>query len=486
MDDQYEEAARAATAALTEYTDKLLRFPNVVGGGVGYRRVGGKVTGEFGVTVFVERKVPTAFLATDEVIPSELDGTAYGAVPTDVVESRIPRLLAGPDTSLHRPLVGGAMIHATAGIGTLGCNMYDGNDLRPVSLTCNHVVTRPGRRFEIPDVDDIWQPPGNQPPAGRTKRIVPMLRPPLSTPGSGTGATWTFEANVDAAIISDWTDAAFWVADVGAAPNLIQPPWYGLGVRKRGAFTGLTSGLVEHAGMFHIVFDENNDKLMIGRGVGSVFRIEFGDTEFCVKGDSGSLVVDLSNNAVGLLFASELGPGARYAYACHFEAVRSNLNLRLPHTGGLHNAIRRAVFRRLPDLWALPAETRVNAYVSEMIETVDVIRAHYFPDDPTVAGAAGQVVASLNLLVSDLADPLHHDEDLAGLLDEALGDWFVLPTVYDKLEYRLPDDFGPRIIRAIEHLSERSPNSKELLAVGPLLEEHEGKTMRQLLESLRR
>ena len=43
MADQYEEAARAATkAALTQYTDKLLRFPNVVGGGVGYRRVVGR------------------------------------------------------------------------------------------------------------------------------------------------------------------------------------------------------------------------------------------------------------------------------------------------------------------------------------------------------------------------------------------------------------------------------------------------------------
>ena len=46
---------------------------------------------------------------------------------------------------------------------------------------------------------------------------------------------------------------------------------------------------------------------------------------------------------------------------------------------------------------------------------------------------------------SDFAEDLALDDDFAGLIDLAIGDWLVQPTVFDLLEYQLPDDFGSRL-----------------------------------------
>jgi hypothetical protein len=60
---------------------ELMRYPNVVGVGEGICTREGKPTGEPCLVVFVDRKIPPARLAKDEILPSRIEG-----VPVDVVE----------------------------------------------------------------------------------------------------------------------------------------------------------------------------------------------------------------------------------------------------------------------------------------------------------------------------------------------------------------------------------------------------------------
>jgi hypothetical protein len=70
-----------ARAVKQAYENELLSKPNVVGVGVGMVQKGGKSTGQVGVVVMVERKVPREALAPHELIPAQIEG-----VPVDVQE----------------------------------------------------------------------------------------------------------------------------------------------------------------------------------------------------------------------------------------------------------------------------------------------------------------------------------------------------------------------------------------------------------------
>ena len=61
--------------------ERLMRFPNVVGTGIGLKTVGGVLTSIISITVFVEKKIPVGELKRKHILPTKL----YG-VPVDVQE----------------------------------------------------------------------------------------------------------------------------------------------------------------------------------------------------------------------------------------------------------------------------------------------------------------------------------------------------------------------------------------------------------------
>lgn len=129
-------------ATQQRHTRRLLDLPNVVGVKVGTKRTHGVDTGIPCIVVMVRRKVAISALATDHVVPPNLDGAT-----TDVVEEGEIRLLvtnAPPVLTqrlLTRPLVGGVSISRGlfGGTGSLGFPMLfrDGKDL--VGLSNAHV-----------------------------------------------------------------------------------------------------------------------------------------------------------------------------------------------------------------------------------------------------------------------------------------------------------------------------------------------------------
>jgi hypothetical protein len=491
--------ANAARAAAREYTDWVLSFPNVHGCGVGRRTVGGRETDEWALVVFVTRKLPLSALRSDEVVPRQLD-SLEGSVLTDVIEVAEPRFHL--DTAQYRPLIGGCQIGVPVaggspgarGAGTLGAILYDAIDYQPVLLTCNHVVTAPGLRNVWPADLRVFQPASGATSMGQTKRIVPWTLAPL-------GADYAWDARVDAAVIDPNlnVELKFEVIDVGKHPYVFLPPYEGLEVVKRGAQSDLTEGTVKFIDVTVRIPDFDGKTVKFG-GVDSGFAIQRLGAQFSIPGDSGSLVVDKNLGATRGMVVGGDNVVSGFSYACEMGAIVQALQLETPCMGGLHSMIMRAALRRgivspeleLPSRHWAPIGDRIESPEVELpsvhrllwhrVANVDRFRERYLPDaaDGRIAGALG---STLQMLATDLAEAIYGDEDFAGLLDEAFGEWLILPTIYDMLEYRLPEDFGQRVLKAFDRLREQRPEVEGVIRwMEPAFSGSGGMKMRELLE----
>jgi hypothetical protein len=81
-----EQAVQHALDVKRRHEAELLRKPNVVAVGVGYRTRGGQTTSEVCIVITVSQKVPSNQLKRNEVLPQRLED-----VPIDVVESGVIR-----------------------------------------------------------------------------------------------------------------------------------------------------------------------------------------------------------------------------------------------------------------------------------------------------------------------------------------------------------------------------------------------------------
>ncbi|MDE2749073.1 MAG: hypothetical protein OXI34_08925 [Chloroflexota bacterium] len=76
------ERAAEIAAAQARYDEQLLRYPNVVGTGIGYRQRAGRPTDELCLVVMVSQKLKREELAPGTILPRALDG-----LPIDVIET---------------------------------------------------------------------------------------------------------------------------------------------------------------------------------------------------------------------------------------------------------------------------------------------------------------------------------------------------------------------------------------------------------------
>ena len=85
-----QETIQRATEVKRRHEKELMRKPNVVAVGVGFRMRGGARTDEVCIVVSVKSKLPASQLKRQDVIPSAIDG-----VPVDVVETGEIRAFGG-------------------------------------------------------------------------------------------------------------------------------------------------------------------------------------------------------------------------------------------------------------------------------------------------------------------------------------------------------------------------------------------------------
>lgn len=88
MADQKQSREAVAQAALTQYEDELLAYPNVTGIGI-QDKIMPDGSSEPVVQVYVTQKLPPEQLAAAEMLPSELEVTVAGEPGSPVRQEKI-------------------------------------------------------------------------------------------------------------------------------------------------------------------------------------------------------------------------------------------------------------------------------------------------------------------------------------------------------------------------------------------------------------
>lgn len=324
-------------AALSRHGSALLGLDNVVGVGIGLKETHGKCTGRMSATVLVKRKLPEAKLGKRNIVPASLAG-----VSTDVLEVGELRLLER--TSKHRPAPPGVSIaHVRVTAGTFGALVTDVATGEPLILSNNHVLANlsSGEDGRAKAGDYILQPgPYDGGVAadaiGTLLRFVPIRAGDGVCPlmrwlngvanRAATGLRLKYRLRleaisgggnlVDAAVARPYSPEAVLPEILGLGrPTGMAEPELGMKLRKSGRTTGLTAGVVKVI----------NATVRVGLGdVGTgVFHEQIITSNMGQPGDSGSLMVDEANRAVGLLAAgSDL-----VTIACRISRVCSLLGV---------------------------------------------------------------------------------------------------------------------------------------------------------------
>lgn len=285
---------------------EFLKKQNVVGVGIGVKMKDGKPTNKPALITFVTSKKPIATLATEDVIPKVLDG-----VETDVVEINMPTIQAEtrdvdllrslPSNELSarvRPVKGGWSVgHQDITAGTAGAIVFNKEGSNPAQyfiLSNNHVLANSnnasiGDPILQPGPLDGGSAPDDQ--IATLSRFIPIdLTPEI--PES------EHDNLVDAAIaegsLQELDREVYWN---GYVKGWVQKEDVEVGmlVKKTGRTTGYTTGeIISVDATIDVNFGDNR----VAR-----FHDQILTTPFSEGGDSGSIVTDSENRAVGLLFA---------------------------------------------------------------------------------------------------------------------------------------------------------------------------------------
>ncbi len=317
-------------------SNALLRKHNVVATGIGYKYTGGQRTDTLCIVCSVEKKVSISELKQQDRVPENIDG-----LPTDVVETGPIRALQST-TGRFRPAPGGVSIgHRDITAGTLGCVVRREGQL--YILSNNHVLANSN---DASIGDPVLQPgphdggrlpedklavlsdfvpikfEGAPSSCGVAGAVISTANTLAGWFGSNTrlkAVTAQAEANkVDAAIARPLrdSDVSEEILHIGSIKGLVQGV-LGLAIRKCGRTTGFTQGEIQQIDV--------TVKVQYGGGRVALFTDQLLAGAMSQGGDSGSAVLDESDQLVGLLFAGSDSS----TIINRIENVFSSLNLSL-------------------------------------------------------------------------------------------------------------------------------------------------------------
>lgn len=287
-------------SALAAHKKRLLQLKNVVAVGIGYKTRAGRKLSTPSIVVFVSEKLPAEQLAPQDLVPTEIGGVVTDVVAAGLIKplqsydySLTPPILTPPlvdPTQKVRPLQPGCSIgHYLVAAGTLGCIVRDRQTSQLLLLSNNHILANSsnGSDGRCRAGDPILQPgtyDGGQYPRdiiASLERFIPIRET---------------ENRADAAVATPIADLTINEEIIGAGPvKGISDALPGMAVQKFGRTTGLTRGEV-----MAIQVDTNSIRY---NGYAAAFIDQVFLSNMSAGGDSGSLIMDTTNNAVGLLFA---------------------------------------------------------------------------------------------------------------------------------------------------------------------------------------
>jgi hypothetical protein len=297
----------------------LMSKSNVVSVGMGFKTINGIRTDILCCVVGVIRKLPPDQLSNAEIIPTSVDG-----IGTDVIETGEIKALQSNPKDKHRPAMPGVSIgHHQITAGTFGCVVK--HDGRRHILSNNHVMANSNNA----DIGDNIYQPGPTDGGVDTDTIAKLtnfvpIKFGSSTPSCpiarGTASLFNktsqtlnrkhrLEAKVNIESADNLIDAAIAlpindddiIDDISGGigiPNMVLPTSdinIGMPVQKFGRTTNYTTG--EILQLDAIV------RVSYGSGKIATFVNQLVTGPMSAGGDSGSAVLDMNNNLVGLLFA---------------------------------------------------------------------------------------------------------------------------------------------------------------------------------------
>lgn len=287
----------------------LMSLPNVVGVGVGYKRRNGHATSNLGVVVLVKKKLPLENLSATAAVPQSVEG-----VPTDVIEvgeiwalganPHMAQLESAPPERITRvrPAQPGVSIgHYQVTAGTFGAVVQDRKTKEPLILSNNHVLANSttGRDNKAQVGDPIWQP--GKYDGGSENDTIAMLDRyvPLKFKRRMRLFPTFFNTRmnlVDAAVARPTSAEMVKPEILGLGPvkGLVEPK-IDMEIVKSGRTTGITrSRILALHTTLEVGYDVEKK---------AIFTEQIVAEAMSAGGDSGSLVLDNNNQAVGLLFA---------------------------------------------------------------------------------------------------------------------------------------------------------------------------------------
>lgn len=306
----------ASRKALKEASSSLLAHQNVVATGVGYKTTGGEKTSTPSIICSVTEKLPVSQLTAADRVPATIAG-----IPTDVLQTGRIRVFQDR-TARHRPAPGGVSIgHFEITAGTLGCLVKRGGET--FILSNNHVlanvnagtkgdpILQPGAHDggtnpadQIATLEDFVQVGFTLPEipsdCGFASAVIGLFNAGCGVIGSRTRYRIVrpqMESNlVDCAIARPLNpdDLSPEILEIGEISGTAEAT-LGLPIQKSGRTTGLTQGQIDQIDV--------TVNVQFGAGRIAQFTDQLMAGPMSQGGDSGSAVLDMDRNLVGLLFA---------------------------------------------------------------------------------------------------------------------------------------------------------------------------------------
>ena len=297
---------------LSKKQKSLFKKKGVVATGIGYKVIDGEQTNILSLICSVDEKITSSKLRKRDMVPSILSG-----IQTDVIETGIIKALR---TSRHRPMPGGVSIgHVKISAGSSGPVVRGTiNEVRYI-LSNNHVlacsndaiigdhILQPGTHdggvyssdhiAELSDFVPIsfMGIPSDCP---ISNKVTGMINGILRIIGSKTrlqSVIQTEDNLVDAAIARPLKDEDISdeIIEIGTIVGVMDP-FLGMKIQKSGRTTKLTTGEITQIDV--------TVNVQYGAGKIATFTDQFMAGKMCEGGDSGSAVLDMNKNLVGLLF----------------------------------------------------------------------------------------------------------------------------------------------------------------------------------------
>lgn len=306
------ELQNALLDLLEEVKAEVMKFPNVINVAIGLKETSGELTDDIVFQIFVNDKVEKDSLEPSELIPKKIKG-----YKTDVV--KVPKAVNRVDTSEHRPVTGGVQISNGKGhVGTLGCFAQLVLDDTLVLLSNAHVLYSDsavaGDKIGQPNLDNkcccccayvdgeigtILSPAINN---SKVDCAIASVNTGIATDYILSNSMTETELHIDG------TDTAV-VGDI---------------VRKIGRTSGLTEGRVRS---INGPTSSKEGQIFI-RPVETETYTEGtkGKKAFSDGGDSGSIIIDETNNVIGLLWGGDPNSyTVDETFACHINDVLAAL-----------------------------------------------------------------------------------------------------------------------------------------------------------------